>query len=54
LCLLDPFKLRVRYDDEKISQLKGSILQVGLLSPLKVWPCEGKFWVVDGNYRLIA
>jgi ParB/RepB/Spo0J family partition protein len=50
----DPFKLRVRYDEEKISQLKGSILQVGLLSPLKVWPREDKLWVVDGNYRLIA
>ena len=50
----DPFKLRVHVDDAKVSTLKGSIMQVGLLSPLKVWANEGKYWIVDGNYRYIA
>ena len=50
----DPFKLRVRYDDGKVSQLKGSIVQVGLLSPLKVWVNKNEYWIVDGNYRFIA
>jgi ParB/RepB/Spo0J family partition protein len=52
--VLDPFKLRVHYDDEKVDRLKGSILQVGLLSRLKVWLNRGEYWVVDGNYRLLA
>jgi ParB/RepB/Spo0J family partition protein len=52
--VLDPFKLRVRYDDEKVDRLKGSILQMGLLSRLKVWLNKGEYWVVDGNYRLLA
>jgi len=52
--LLDPFKLRVHYDSSKVDVLKGSILQVGLLSPLKVWLHEGCYWIVDGNYRYLA
>lgn len=48
------FELRAYYDYEVIVRLGGSILQNGLLTPLLVTPREGKYQIIDGNYRFKA
>ncbi|MCW4008793.1 MAG: ParB/RepB/Spo0J family partition protein [Candidatus Bathyarchaeota archaeon] len=50
----DPFQLRVSYDSNVVVNLAGSILQNGILSPLLVRRRNGKYEILDGNYRFQA
>jgi ParB/RepB/Spo0J family partition protein len=52
--VVNPYGLRVRYNEEIVKRLAGSILQNGLANPLIVVEQNGLFPIVDGNYRCLA
>jgi len=50
----DPFGLRVHYDNNVVVNLAGSILQNGITTPLLIRSKNGKYEIIDGNYRYKA
>lgn len=48
------FQPRVNYDEDKLSELKASIKQNGLLQPILVRPTDNGYEVVAGERRLKA
>lgn len=49
------FKTRLEFDKKHFRDVKKSIEQVGQLQPILVWlDEEGRFFVLDGRYRLRA
>jgi ParB family chromosome partitioning protein len=53
--LMDPAApVRARIESEGIDELAASILQVGLLQPIRVRPSGDAFEVIHGHRRLIA
>lgn len=50
----NPFQTRFTYDSESMEELKESIKQLGIVTPLVVRPLGDKFQLVSGSRRLKA